>query len=129
MILLETAIAIQPMGKARPRVTKRGTYMPDSYTAWKKMFAVLMLEHRHLTERPITGAIRIGTVFYTKNGNCRCDLDNAHASVLDALQDAGWIENDRQVKAGFYAIEQRPTPLLAIRIESIPAPHTGTNAP
>ena len=116
-------IEIEPMGKARPRVTKFGTFMPKTYMAWKKRLGFLLLNRRaEAPPLPITSNIRISTVFHTKTGNCRCDLDNAHAAVLDALQDAGWIANDRQVKAGTYAIDQRPTPLLVLHIETIPNP-------
>lgn len=122
MIDIVACIEIEPKGKARPRVTKNGTFMPDDYRAWKHRLGMLMLAHRGKAELPIKGPVRIGTIFYTPSGSCRSDLDNSHAAVLDALQDAGWILNDRQVKAGVYAIERRPTPMLSIRIQSIPNP-------
>lgn len=123
MIDVIACIEIEPKGKARPRVTKTGhAFMPPEYMQWKQKLGLLMLAHRHKATLPITEPIRICTTFYTPTGNCRSDIDNAHAAVLDALQDAGWINNDRQVRAGFYAIEKRPTPMLAIRIQSILTP-------
>lgn len=126
MIDVLACIEIEPKGKARPRVTKTGrAFMPPEYMQWKKRVGFLLLEHRNKAALPITGPIRVSTMFYTPTGNCRSDMDNAHAAVLDALQDAGWIVNDRQVKVGIYSIEQRSTPMLAIHIQSIPNPTKG----
>ena len=106
MNTIHMGIEMSPMGKCRPRVTKHGTYMPTKYMAWKKELARRLLPHKGNRELPLTNDLCVATEFYTKTGDCRSDMDNAHASVLDALQDAGWIKNDHQVKSGTYILRK-----------------------
>lgn len=87
------SIPLEPKGKARPRVTKRGTYMPGDYQQWRHDFAALVLTNR-LPRCPL-GRFAIGLTVGTPKGTMRPDLDNVLAAVLDALQDAEVIENDR----------------------------------
>lgn len=84
-------VDLPPKAKARPRVTQNGTYMPPAYAQWKRDFAVAC----HGYPWRVIGRFSIVIRFYTPTGRMRCDLDNAAAAVLDALQDAGVIENDR----------------------------------
>ena len=90
--------------KARPRVTSRGTYMPKPYTVWKENVATVM----GLRMKPLTGRVAVSMVFHSdyftvsvnkteKERFGRADIDNMIGGVLDALQDAGVIENDRDV--------------------------------
>lgn len=90
--------------KARPRVTSRGTYMPKAYTEWKKAVGMIMA----LRMKPLTGRVQVSMVFHSdhftisvnkteKERHGRADLDNLIGGVLDALVDAGVIEDDRDV--------------------------------
>lgn len=96
MTIWRAFLEIAPAAKARPRVTRRGTYMPDAYMKWREKFCWLVkkagMPQRHLRER-----IGILMRVQTKTGTMRPDLDNALAGALDALQDAGVIGNDRNV--------------------------------
>ena len=116
------SIPMPPMGKERPRVTRKGTYMPDRYVAWKNEFVIRAKSQTAGQSYfdTIAGPVRISTIFYTRTGNCRSDCDNAHAACLDALQDARIIANDRQVKAGAYAITQGMPERIEVTIEEIP---------
>lgn len=95
-------LPLPPMAKARPRVTKRGTYMPKDYQAWRVQFAFLWRWHAGSKAVPHEGRCRVDVIWSTKTGNMRPDCDNAYAAVMDALQDSGAFVNDRQVKTGFF---------------------------
>lgn len=91
--IIRLDIPMPPKGKARPRVTSRGTYMPHDYQAWRAEFAT-HTRFQALGRRPL-GWFAIGLTIGTPKGRMRPDLDNVLAAVLDALQDSGVIENDR----------------------------------
>ena len=95
----------QGLPKPRPRVTKHGTYNPKDYTSWKTDIAELValtVKNQH------TGRVKVGMVFRrdsvtvtiedTDNERFgRADIDNLSGGILDALQEAGIIVNDRNV--------------------------------
>jgi Holliday junction resolvase RusA-like endonuclease len=88
-------VPLAPQAKARPRVTSRGTYMPPHYQAWRLDFVAACNTQKW---EPIAGPFDISIRFITKSGVMRPDLDNALGACLDALQDAGVIENDKACK-------------------------------
>lgn len=95
--MISIFIPMAPLGKARPRVTKRGTYMPIKYSKWKAEFG-MRAKLAWAPFHPITGPFSMRIIFGTLTGKMRSDLDNAFASVADALQDAGLIANDRDCR-------------------------------
>jgi Holliday junction resolvase RusA-like endonuclease len=109
-------INLRPMGKARPRVCRGKAHMPPPYMRWKKAAAMLMMPYR--PEKPIDGPVFVGTYFATRTGNCQSDTDNAHSAILDVLQDAGFIHNDKQVKDGEYAITKGDSDTITIVIST-----------
>lgn len=88
-------VPLAPQAKARPRVTKNGTYMPKAYQKWRQEFVKLCAVQPW---QSVEGSFGITIRFLTKSGSMRPDLDNAAAACLDALQDAGVILNDRACK-------------------------------
>lgn len=84
-------LPIEPCAKARPRVTRRGTYMPAGYMKWRRRFCAMVVP----PARPMAGSLSVTVMVFTKSGHMRPDLDNVGAGVLDALQDAKVITNDR----------------------------------
>lgn len=52
-------------------------------------------------ELPIPGPVEVSTSFRIK-GKGSLDGDNAHTGLLDILQDAGIIKNDKNVMDGHY---------------------------
>lgn len=89
---LRLSVPLKPAGKARPRVTENGTFMPPAYRAWKRAFVAWCVDN---VKARVVGPYALKVVFRTPNGRMRPDLDNAAGAVLDALQDAGVTENDR----------------------------------
>lgn len=119
--MISVFLPLTPMAKARPRVTRHGTYMPKPYMLWRTKFVILINQCRdQVVHLPIIGPVRVGVMVHTKSGNCRPDLDNVFGACADALQDARWIENDRQIKAGVFGIQKSNKPGIEITIESIP---------
>lgn len=110
---------MSPMGKARPRVTRSGhAYMPKQYTEWKKSFgarAKLLWAPWHPIEGPFAIRITLGT----KSGKMRSDIDNAAGSVLDALQDAGLIKNDRDCRQLWARIITTNLPGISVEVEAL----------
>jgi len=79
--------------KARPRVSKRGTYMPEAYVTWKAEFAVHCMAHGHL--EPLQGPVSL-TVAVELKGCARGDADNYAGAVMDALEGLCYA-NDKQI--------------------------------
>lgn len=76
--------------KARPRVTSRGTYMPENYRCWKSL-AIGRLKAQYSGETIQRAAVSI--VLRGKHPR-RGDADNIGGSVLDALVQAGILRGD-----------------------------------
>ena len=80
------------VAKARPRVTRRGTFIPQKYRHWKDgAIAELQRQwgNRPTIAEPIAIAIHLRGKHYKGS-----DLDNMAGSIMDALQQAGVIKND-----------------------------------
>ncbi len=86
----------QPMiGKARPRVTHNGTFMPKPYQQWQKG-AQAELRLQWSGRSPLERISWITVQFRSASG--RVDLDNALGSVLDALVQAGVLRDDNATR-------------------------------
>tara|TARA_R110000751_G_scaffold74682_1_gene150800 strand:+ start:4934 stop:5386 length:453 start_codon:yes stop_codon:yes gene_type:complete len=104
-----------PVGKARPRVTKFGTFMPKPYVAYLKMVALLTqvaMAGRPPIDRPCSLSIvalkaRPATRPATcpkdlwHDGNVLCpvkpDADNILGSIMDGLEKGGAYTMDSRV--------------------------------
>jgi Holliday junction resolvase RusA-like endonuclease len=96
--------------KARPRVKEGSpTYMPKDYVEWKDRVAEFV-GYSGLRKRAMSGDVRVVMVFgpdsieveiepsmTERPKGVRGDLDNLAGGLLDALQDAGLLPNDRHV--------------------------------
>lgn len=104
--------------KPRPRVTENGTYMPKRYTDWKENvaeWAALAKIPKH--DGPLAVNLRFNKgevvveIEYMPDDEVRNgvqgDIDNLAGGTYDALQDAGIIENDKQIIWAFTEIEMR----------------------
>ncbi|WP_052056148.1 RusA family crossover junction endodeoxyribonuclease [Myxosarcina sp. GI1] len=76
--------------KARPRVTRQGTFLPQKYRDWKEGAIAELLSQR--TRYKSLEEVTISIKLY---GTCRGDLDNIAGAILDALVQAGIIKDDR----------------------------------
>jgi Holliday junction resolvase RusA-like endonuclease len=113
---------LPPKGKARPRVTHNGTYMPPEYQRW--MSAAVLQLRKQWDQRPTLDTVDCLTV-YLWGREKRGDVDNLAGSVLDALVKAKVLANDgvRNVPALHVEWHQSIVPhihLLLTYAESIP---------
>ena len=87
-----------PVPKKRPRVTRRGTFMPSHYTAWKErcrdeagvVFAEL--EDRGTPWDPHASAYALTCWAYLPHSNGG-DADGLAGSVMDALNEFAWADD------------------------------------
>lgn len=83
------------MSKARPRVTRFGTYMPKPYMQWRKEFVALGIAQ--YAGPPLDMPAALTVVVITPSGKIRGDLDNVVGAIQDSLQP--WaITNDRLIQ-------------------------------
>lgn len=96
------------MPKARPKVTRNGTYMPREYTQWKADFGMLVKAAMNRGEWRQDGRVKMTAEFYKDSVVLtledadterfgQSDIDNLLGGVMDAIQEAGVIKNDRDV--------------------------------
>ena len=116
-------IPLAPFGKARPRVTRNGTFMPDSYTQAKHTLAMLF------GPVEVEGPVKLTVFAYHKmprswskkkrremDGRLRIgkpDADNAIGAVMDSL----FPQDDSRVVRLEYASVYSQEDKLDIAIE------------
>jgi Holliday junction resolvase RusA-like endonuclease len=108
---------IAPAGKARPRVTRHGTFMPPEYKAWQELIrwqVRAQVPAAILGRLPLTGRLAFECVVCGPRGVIRPDIDNFVGAIFDSVQiptKGGWglIANDRQIKRLSVRIEEGPT--------------------
>jgi hypothetical protein len=125
------------MGKARPRVTKFGTFMPKEYEAWREIVrwqvrSQIPTDVLHLL--PLTGRLSWSATYSVPKGKMGPDGDNADGALWDAIQTppirrskngkirgGGWglIANDKQFKRWGGSIVSGPS-FIRFTIEEIP---------
>jgi Holliday junction resolvase RusA-like endonuclease len=104
-VLGETrVVALRPFAKMRPRVTRRGTYMPPGYQARKDTLWYLLRAQGPI-ER-ISGPVQLGAVFRFKQKGPRLDLDNAYGALMDALNDNLYDDDSQVIRAPELRIER-----------------------
>ena len=75
--------------KGRPRVTRNGTYTPESTTTWEETVG---WEFVRLFGRPrVSGPVSVRIEFNQKRG----DLDNLAKAILDGLNGVAWIDDSQ----------------------------------
>lgn len=87
--------------------------MPKNYMEWKKKFAALAKKQ---SSGRINRTFLIDIKIRKKTGKMRSDIDNVAGSVLDALQDCGIIENDRDCVGLSIAITKAAEDYLCITL-------------
>ncbi len=93
--------------KARPRVTKHGTYFPKRYQTWRQLAETEILACLSSTDRAAL-PIQRAEVQITLKGKHRGDGDNLAGSCLDALVAAGVLLDDRISCVPRLVIEHQP---------------------
>lgn len=108
---------IEPAGKARPRVTRNGTFMPPEYKAWQELVrwqVRAQIAPALLPRLPLSGRLAFDCVVFAPLGVIRPDIDNFVGAIFDSIQiptKGGWglIANDKQIKRMSARIEVGPT--------------------
>jgi len=78
--------------KARPRVTRNGSYMPERYQEWQRQAQVELL--LQLSDRtPLQYPVAVKVLLQGKGH--RGDIDNLSGAILDALVKVDILEDDR----------------------------------
>jgi Holliday junction resolvase RusA-like endonuclease len=136
MPLLSFCVQGVPIGKARPRVTARGTYMPAHYRAWLstvKEHAIAFFGQHSVCFRdecqvrrydPEHKSIGLSMTFHLPDRRRR-DVDNLAGAVMDALNGVLWrddsqivrlvVEKRVAVKGQFVGVEVRAWNGVAVR--------------
>lgn len=92
----------RPVSQPRPRVTRRGTFMPADYTEYREtvtaeaQVAAFELEQRGEPWDARAKSYRVRMKFFMPDQR-RSDIDKLEATILDALTNAGVFEDDRLV--------------------------------
>lgn len=106
MPLLWFCVQGTPIGKARPRVTMRGTYMPAPYRAWMatvKQEAIAFFGEHSVCSRdecqtrrydPAHKLIGLSLTFHLPDRRRR-DVDNLAGAVMDALNGVLWNDDSQ----------------------------------
>jgi len=102
-------VAGSPIGKARPRVTGRGAYMPTAYCQWldvvKREALAYWAEHSECADKdcavrdydPAHHAIALALVFRLPDRRRR-DVDNLAGAIMDALNGVLWRDDSQIVR-------------------------------
>ncbi len=93
--IVSLVIEGNPLPKARPRVTRKGTWTPKKQRENSQSMAwEIRLACQH---RPFQGPVQVELAFYRRT-NHPVDLDNLIKQVLDAGNLVAWEDDDQVVK-------------------------------
>jgi Holliday junction resolvase RusA-like endonuclease len=96
--VIEFTVPGLAIGKPRPRVTRRGTFMPPAYQAWRTAVAAEAMVACGLLEdqgRPWDASLapfRV-SLWFTFDDKRRRDVDNLAGGILDALNGVLWADD------------------------------------
>lgn len=76
--------------KARPRITRNGSFMPQNYRCWKTL-AINRMKQQYQGQTLQQAAV---SIVLTGKHPRRGDLDNLSGSILDALVQANILRDD-----------------------------------
>ena len=121
---MSAVLEMIPMGKQRPRFGGR-VFMSQAYLDWKNDFSRLFIGAVLSSGGNIwmiDGRFRLSLTIQTPSGKSRSDLDNIIGAVLDSLQDAVLIANDRncvEISANLEKSGKRGVYLMSVEVESV----------
>lgn len=89
--------SINRIWRSNPRASTNGkqVYIAPAYRDWKNQASLALLQKRGWMMRRIKGPFSVDLALCPPKGHPRGDLDNRIKAVLDFLQNATVIENDR----------------------------------
>lgn len=93
---------IRPQAKRNSQFRNGYAYVEPHYRAWRNMVAAVArgqwLRTDFTMREPLSEPMAVSVTFRTASGILRGDLDNAFAGLMDALQAAEVIENDKLIR-------------------------------
>lgn len=103
--MIEIFIPGRAVGKARPRFSKSHVYTDSRYGKWKKE-AISHIKSLNLPKAPKPCLVECYFINFLSS-----DTDNLQGSVLDALVQSGYLENDSSSYvvgcSGFFAKQKK----------------------
>ncbi|NJM47284.1 MAG: RusA family crossover junction endodeoxyribonuclease [Alkalinema sp. RU_4_3] len=117
--MIELTLPGNVVPKARPRVTRYGTFMPENYRCWKTL-AIVCLKSQYQGEPLQAAAVSI--VLRGKHPR-RGDADNISGSILDALVQAGILRDDNLMVVPSLAVrlewDKKADPIVMVQLSPI----------
>ncbi len=100
----EIILPLRLMSKARPRVTRNGTYMPKSYQNWRKECKALLVNAWPYA--PIDHPIAVEIDCF---GAARGDVDNYMGALFDTANKILWSDDRASIiQKASITFEKRP---------------------
>jgi Holliday junction resolvase RusA-like endonuclease len=116
--------------KARPRVTRKGTFMPTRYREWRNSAEREILDQVRLQGLASVLPVERATVEILLTGKHRMsgDADNILGSYLDALVAVGVLKNDNLLHLPEVCLKFNPEGILGavVNISVLPVPVKNT---
>lgn len=112
-----------PIGKPRPRVTSRGTFLPQPYRDYQEELAATALEAfaRHLAAGHAWDAgldMSLDVTFVVPDRRRR-DVDNLAGGVMDALNGIAWKDDSQVVQLAARRLYMPRSGMVSIVIRTI----------
>lgn len=108
--MIQFTLDLEPVAKARARVTRKGAFTPAATRRFER--AMYMLSRRHMPPAPLKGALKVDIVLYLKPPrrcrreypSVRPDWDNFAKAICDSLNSEfrGKGKDRVLIKAGFW---------------------------
>lgn len=97
-------------------ITAQRVYLAPSYVAWKTEADALLMATRGWTKRRIIGPFEIEIDLCCPRKHPRGDLDNRIKAILDWLQRAGVVSNDKDCQRLLVQWVERDSAPLGCRV-------------
>jgi Holliday junction resolvase RusA-like endonuclease len=114
--MIEFTLPGNVVPKARPRITRNGSFIPKNYRCWKTL-AISRMKQQYQGETLQQAAVAI---VLTGKHPRRGDLDNLSGSILDALVQAGILRDDNMTVVSSLSIrlewDKKTEPLAIVRL-------------
>ena len=119
--MTHVTVMLRAKPKARPRVTRKGTFMPREYQEWRKEFGRQLADATSGAQ--FDGPVAMYVTFHTdavsitiqpwpseRRKHVRADIDNLLGGVLEVCEDIGLITNDRMVHRIYASVADPEVP-------------------
>lgn len=87
--------SVNRIWRASTQSAGKQVYIAPSYVKWKNLADALLMTQRGWMMRRVTGAFEVDIALCPPKGHPRGDLDNRIKAILDFLQRATIVSNDK----------------------------------